>query len=428
VYQIDSFSEVLRAGGKLLRRPSRLGVSPTVWLLGLTSLCTDISSEMVASVLPLYALVKLKLDPFSIGVIGGVYLGAGSLVRLVGGGLADRTGRYKTVAAAGYTLSAATRLGLVAFGGSWASLLWLVSIDRLGKGVRSDARDALISFSGPPERLGTAFGVHRALDTAGALIGPLVAFGLLWAAPGAYDAVFVVSLCAAVIGLAILFLFVENATPTGPSLERRAQVTPGAIARLLRRPSIRPILTAGAVLNLATISDAFFFLTLQHRLEFQVGFFPLLYVATSAIYMILALPAGVLADRIGRTRVFIGSHVLLLVAYAALLRPSLGTVEIVGYVALLGAYYAGTDGVLMALVGARLPRSLRSTGMASVNTVVGLARFAASLLFGWLWTWGGLELAVAVAAAALLAAIVLGGYLLGWKEDFASFDDDPSAA
>jgi len=428
VYQIDSFSEVLRAGGRLLRRPSRLGVSPTVWLLGLTSLCTDISSEMVASVLPLYALVKLKLDPFSIGVIGGVYLGAGSLVRLVGGGLADRTGRYKTVAAAGYTLSAATRLGLVAFGGSWASLLWLVSIDRLGKGVRSDARDALISFSGPPERLGTAFGVHRALDTAGALIGPLVAFGLLWAAPGAYDAVFVVSLCAAVIGLAILFLFVENATPTGPSLERRAQVTPGAIARLLRRPSIRPILTAGAVLNLATISDAFFFLTLQHRLEFQVGFFPLLYVATSAIYMILALPAGVLADRIGRTRVFIGSHVLLLVAYAALLRPSLGTVEIVGYVALLGAYYAGTDGVLMALVGARLPRSLRSTGMASVNTVVGLARFAASLLFGWLWTWGGLELAVAVAAAALLAAIVLGGYLLGWKEDFASFDDDPSAA
>jgi MFS family permease len=426
MYQIDSSREVLSAAGKLLRQPSQLGVSRKVWLLGLTSLFTDISSEMVTSVLPLYALVKLKLDPLAIGLIGGVYLGAGSLVRLVGGGLADRTGRYKAVAAAGYTLSMASRVGLIALGGSWTSLLWLVSIDRLGKGIRSDARDALISFSVPRERLATAFGVHRALDTVGAMIGPLMAFGLLWVAPGAYDAVFVVSLCAALIGLSVLVLFVENAPAVVSTPTRREQVTLGAAVRLLRLSSVRPLLIAGAVLNLATISDTFFFLTLQRRLEFQVGFFPLLYVATSAVYMILALPAGVLADRAGRTRVFIGSHVLLVLAYAALLRPSLGGAEIAGYVVLLGAYYAGTDGVLMALVSARLPRALRSTGMAQVTTLAGLARFAGSLLFGWLWTWGGLEFAVATAAGALLAAIVLGVFLLGWKREMISFDDDPS--
>jgi MFS family permease len=426
VYQIDSSSAVLRVGGKLLRRPSQLGVNSRVWLLGLTSLFTDISSEMITSVLPLYALVKLRLDPWAIGLIGGVYLGAGSLVRLVGGGLADRTGQYKAVAAAGYTLSAACRVGLIAIGGSWASLLWLVSIDRLGKGVRSDARDAMISFSVPPERLATAFGVHRALDTVGAMLGPLIAFALLWVAPDAFDTVFVVSLCAAVIGLAVLVLFVENA-PASVSIGRRpADVTLGSAARLLRLSGVRPLLIAGVLLNLTTISDTFVFLTLQRRLEFHVGFFPLLYVATSAVYMILALPAGVLADRAGRKRIFIGSHVLLVIAYAALLRPSPGSVEIAGCVALLGAYYAGTDGVLMALVSARLPRVLRTTGLAQITTLAGLARFTGSLAFGWLWTWGGLEFAVGTAAAALIAAIVLSVFLLGWKRETTVFDDDAS--
>jgi MFS family permease len=424
VYQIDSSSAVLRVGEKLLRRPSQLGVSSKVWLLGLTSLLTDVSSEMITSVLPLYALVKLKLDPSAIGLINGVYLGAGSLVRLAGGGLADRTGQYKAVAATGYALSAACRVGLIAIGGSWASLLWLVSIDRVGKGIRSDARDAMISFSVSRERLATAFGVHRALDTVGAMIGPLMAFGLMWVAPDAYDAVFVVSLCAAVMGLAVLVLFVENAPASVCIRPRPAEVTLGGAMRLMRLPGVRPLLIAGALLNLTTISDTFVFLTLQRRLEFQVGFFPLLYVATSAVFMILALPAGILADRAGRTRIFIGSHVLLVLAYAVLLRPSLGSVEIAICVTLLGAYYAGTDGVLMALVSARLPPVLRTTGMAQVTTVVGLARFTGSLLFGWLWTLGGLEFAVTTVVGALVAAIVLGAFLLDLRRERTAFDDN----
>jgi predicted MFS family arabinose efflux permease len=246
----------------------------------------------------------------------------------------------------------------------------------------------------------------------------------MWVAPGAYDAVFVVSLCAAVMGLAVLVLFVENAPASVCIRPRPAEVTLGGAMRLMRLPGVRPLLIAGALLNLTTISDTFVFLTLQRRLEFQVGFFPLLYVATSAVFMILALPAGILADRAGRTRIFIGSHVLLVLAYAVLLRPSLGSVEIAICVTLLGAYYAGTDGVLMALVSARLPPVLRTTGMAQVTTVVGLARFTGSLLFGWLWTLGGLEFAVTTVVGALVAAIVLGAFLLDLRRERTAFDDN----
>jgi MFS family permease len=171
------------------------------------------------------------------------------------------------------------------------------------------------------------------------------------------------------------------------------------------------------VLNLATISDAFLYLTLQRRLEFQVGFFPLLYVVTAAIYMVLALPIGMLADRIGRTQVFIGSYLLLLLAYSALLLPSGGTAEVAGYLVLVGAYYAGTEGVVMALASARLPDDLRTSGMALVMTVSNLARLVGSILFGWLWTWRSVEFAVAAFGSGLIAAIVLAWFLLRSGEE-----------
>jgi MFS family permease len=418
MYQIESSRQILRTGRSLLqRRTTRLRVSANVLFLGGTSLFTDISSEMVTTVLPLYVLVNLNLTPMAFGVVDGLYLGAAAVVRLVGGFLADRTRRYKTVAVAGYTLSMLSRAGLLVFGSAWGWLLGVVLIDRLGKGIRSDSRDAMISFSTPRSGLATAFGVHRALDTAGAMIGPLIAFGILMLAPGAYDAVFVVSLCAALIGLGILVLFVENRPGAAPAPLSPAPVTVAMVARLVRLSEVRALVLAGGALNLATISDAFLYLTLQRRLDFQLGFFPLMYVATAAIYMVLALPMGVLADRIGGTRVLIGGYVLLLFAYSALLLPSAGTAEVAGYVVLLGAYYAGTDGVLMALASARLPEGLRTSGMALVMTVSNLARLVASILFGWLWTWRGIEFAVGVFASGLVAAIVLTSVLLGWRKE-----------
>jgi MFS family permease len=362
---------------------------------------------MVSTILPLYLVFGLHLTPLAFGVIDGLYLGASALVRLVAGFCADRSRRHKEVAVAGYALSALSRLGLLVVGGVWTALVAVVLIDRLGKGIRTAPRDALISLSSPRADLATAFGVHRALDTAGAMIGPLLAFGLLALTPGAYDAVFVVSLCAALIGLGILTLFVENHPLPIPLLEERPDVSLRAVTRLVRDRGFGPLLLVGGMLSLATMSDGFLYLTLQRRLDFNVGFFPLLYVATALIYMLLAVPVGNLADRVGRGRVFVGGYALLLLVYVSLLLPWMGTPQMAVYLALFGAYYAATDGVLMALASAVLPGELRTSGLALLTTATSLGRLVASILFGLLWTWRGVEAAIMVFVVGLVVAMLL---------------------
>src|SRR5919199_636394 len=210
MYQIGSLGDLLRLRGRARAvRPRGTGISRNVLFLGLTSLFTDISSEMVSTILPLYLVFYLRLTPVRFGVVDGLYQGVASFVYVAGGLAADRWRRHKEVAAAGYALSAACKLGLLAAGGAWVAIATAVVLDRAGKGVRTAPRDALISLSSAPAALASAFGVHRALDTAGAMLGPLVAFGLLAVAPNAFDAVFVASFCAALVGLAVLTLFVE---------------------------------------------------------------------------------------------------------------------------------------------------------------------------------------------------------------------------
>ena len=406
--------EVVNSGQLLKSRRGIPMVSRVVVMLGLTSLFTDISSEMVATILPMYLLFDLHLSPAAFGVIDGLYQGAAALVRIFGGVAADWSRRHKEVAVVGYALSAVARLGLLVVGNVWTLLAGIVMVDRLGKGIRTAPRDALISFNTPKEQLGTAFGVHRALDTAGAMIGPVLAFGLLTIAPGAYDAVFVVSLCAALIGLGFLTLFVQNpphAAMGGGGAERPA-VSWSTAAQLLRMPGVAPLLLVGSLLSLTTISDGFLYVTLQRRVEFAARFFPLLYVATAGVFMLLAVPAGRLADRVGRVRVFLGGYALLLIVYVSLLVPWTGPIPVIVDLILLGAYYAATDGVLMALAGALLPAGQRASGMALLTTGTSLARLAGSILFGLLWTWRGVGFAVALSLAGLSAAILVGSVAL----------------
>ncbi len=404
--------EVVNSGQLLKARRWIPLVSRTVVMLGLTSLFTDISSEMVATLLPLYLLFDLHLSPAAFGVIDGLYQGAAALVRIVGGLAADRSRRHKEVAIAGYALSAVARLGLFVVGNVWTLLAGVVMVDRLGKGIRTAPRDALISFNTPKEELGTAFGVHRAFDTAGAMIGPLLAFGMLTLAPGRYDAVFVISFCAALIGLGFLTLFVQNPVQATPSGADQSAVSWSTTAQLVRVQGVAPLLLVGSVLSLATISDGFLYITLQRRVEFAARFFPLLYVATAAVFMLLAVPAGRLADRVGRGRVFLGGYALLLIVYVSLLVPWTGPVSVIVDLIFLGAYYAATDGVLMALASAILPREHRAGGMGLVTTGTSLARLAGSIVFGLLWTWRGVTFAVVVSIAALSAAILVASIAL----------------
>jgi MFS family permease len=374
--------------------------------LGLTSLFTDVSSEMVSTILPVYLIFFLRLTPLQFGIIDGLYQGATALVRLAGGIMADRTRRHKEVAGAGYALSAACKLGLLAAGGAWTALAAVLVLDRTGKGIRTAPRDALISLSTPRANLAMAFGVHRALDTAGALLGPLVAFGLLAWAPNAFDAVFVVSFCVALVGLGVLVLFVENQPLDRETPANRGLSFP-TIGGLLATPRFRALALSGGVLGLVTMSDGFLYLGLQRRLDLGMGFFPLLYVVTALFYFLFAVPAGRLADRIGRGRTFITGYALLTLVYLALLLPSISYWQLIGLLALFGAYYAATDGVLMALASAALPPGVRSTGLAFLTTATSVARLLSSVLFGALWTWQGEQVAIILFLTGLLAALAL---------------------
>ncbi len=413
VYQVSNSAAVLRGHRRLLSRGrSESKVSRTVVLLGLTSLLTDISSEMVVTVLPLYLVYVGGFSPLAFGLIDGLYNGATAIVRLASGFIGDRWHRHKEVAATGYGLSAVCKLLLMTVGTAVSAIGAVVLLDRVGKGIRTAPRDAMISLSTPKDQLGTAFGVHRAMDTTGAMLGPLVAFGLLALAPLAFDSVFLVSFCLAVLGVAVLVVFVQPRAPATEAGEPAAAPSLRRAAGLLADARYRRLLVAGGALSLATASDAFIFLVLQEQLDLGASLFPLLFVGSAGTYMLLAVPMGRLADRVGRGRVLLGGYGLLLGVYLVLLSPLAGVAALVAALGMLGAYYAATDGVLMALGSAIVPEELRGSGLALLGTATSVARLVASLAFGALWTLWGMDVAmgcfsVALVAAAAVSAVVL---------------------
>ncbi|MGW6783295.1 MFS transporter [Streptomyces sp. NPDC054987] len=408
-------------GGGSGRAPA---VASTVLALGTVSMITDISSEMVTAVLPLYVIAGLGLSPLGFGALDGVYNGVSALVQLTGGHLADRVRNHKLVAGIGYGLSALCK-PLLLLAHSLGPISVVLALERTGKGLRTAPRDALISLSTPDALQGRAFGVHRAMDTTGALLGPLAAFLILGVAVDGYDAVFGVSACLAVLGVVVLVLFVPSgahaplprprpaAAPAAPPAPARPDpVRLRDAAALLRLPRLRALALCAVLLGLTTVSDAFVYLLLQRRTGIDDRWFPLLPLGTAAVFLLLAVPAGALADRIGRRTVFLTGHALLLAAYGLLLWapdwPALPYLVL----ALHGLFYAATDGVLPAAVAATVPGRLRATGLALVGTGQALARFGCSLAFGAAWTLWGTGPALAAAAAGLLCCAAVAGYVL----------------
>jgi MFS family permease len=411
MYQVQDSVALLRArrGFAAARKTGRPFVARTVLLLGLTSLFTDISSEMVAAILPLYTVQVLGLNPLSYGVLNGIYQGGSAFTRLIFGFVADRMSRYREIAGLGYSLSAICKLGLLAttaFGGLAAVLF----IDRVGKGIRTAPRDAMISLSSPQEELGTAFGVHRAMDTCGAMLGPLLGFALLALTPNEYHGIFLISFCFALIGVAILLLLVDDPArdpeaveaaaaeaatlaPAAPAAPAPAEADEPAGGRLTLRGAkgllgdgpIGGLVVIAFLLGLATIGDGFLYLQLRERLDFADSLFPLLYVGTSSIFMVMAVPAGRLSDRIGRAKVFTFGYAILLALYVVLLSGASGDLLLPATLLGLGIFYASTDGVLAALGSAAVPEAVRGTGLAALGTATGLAQLGASIAFGALW-------------------------------------------
>jgi MFS family permease len=381
-------------------------VATTVLLLGVVSLLTDVSSEMVSAVLPLYLTAQVGLGFLGYGFIDGMYQGVSALVRVAGGYAGDRGNQPKWVAAAGYGLSAASRLAMLPAHGLTA-ITAVITADRLGKGLRTAPRDALIANASEPGMLGRSFGVHRALDTAGAAAGPLIAFALLAVVPASYGSVFTASFAFAVVGLAVLVLFVPSQRVASGPRPRLSGLVREVTGARLRRP-----LVAVALLGLLTVGDGFLYLSLQKRDHLASVLFPLLYVGTNIAYLCLAIPMGRLADRIGRVRVLVGGHLTLIVVYLAAAGPFTGPTATVVVLLLLGTFYAATDGVLAALVSRLVAPEARGSGIAAAQTGVAIARFASSVAFGGLWVVVGPRHGLLLMAALLAAALPVAAWLL----------------
>ncbi|MFD5828128.1 MFS transporter [Lentzea sp. NPDC060358] len=375
----------------------------TVFALGTVSLLTDVSAEMITAFLPVYLLFTLQLGYAQFGLLDGIYTGATAVLRLVGGGVSDKFRKPKAVAAAGYGLSAATKLFFPLVGASPFGIGALMAADRAGKGIRTAPRDAMISLATPEDRLGAAFGVHRSMDTFGALLGPLITFLLLAQIGMVPGPIFAVSAAFAVVGLIVLVSFVrepKTGKPKGPRPSFRAGLN------LLTDKQFRRTTIAAGLLGLATVSDAFVYVLVQKATNISLGYLPLLPLGTAVVFLAAAAPLGKLSDRVGRWRMFLCGHALLLGVYALLFIPEGGMGIAIAALLLHGLFYAATDGVLSAKVSETAPESLRASGLSVVQTGQALGRLVSSVAFGLLLQYTSISVGVTVALAALTVMLI----------------------
>ena len=292
----------------------------------------------------------------------------------------------------------------------------MTAVDRVGKGMRTAPRDALLSLNSAPGMMATSFAVHRALDAGGSLLGPITAFVLASRMPNAYGSLWVTSFIFALLGVAILMLLVENPLT---AISSSGPATLGNAMRFLKSSKrFQGLAIIAGLLGVATVSDGFVYLLLQEESGMATQFFPLYYVATASVYMLLSVPIGKIADRLGRKEVLLGGYSLLGIVYVLLgtgfLTHGFPAVPLL----LFGLYYAATEGVLMAIASNMIPSGLRTTGLALLTTAIGIGKMISSVAFGYLWESQGR----AVAAGSFLAilAVVL---MLSWKT-LASMGDE----
>lgn len=366
--------------------------------LGLTSLFTDASTEMIVPVLPFFITVTLGAPVAVLGIIEGAAESAASLLRLGSGWLSDHSGRRKPFLVFGYGLSTAAKAAF-AFAASWPALMGLRLADRLGKGLRNPPRDALIADSVLPGQRGRAFGLHRALDTLGAAIGPLVAFAMLAVWPGDYRRIFAATLIPGALSLIALIWFVRSVRRV-PAASRPLAATVRELGSPFRR-----FVIADTVFQLGNSSMAFVLLRARAGGMLE-GFLPLAYVLYNVVSASLSLPLGALSDRIGRRQLILAGYGLFAGVYA-LLAYSGSPAFVVTALALLGVHAALLAGAQRSLIADMVPAERRATAYGVHHTAVGLALLPASALAGWLWDVRGPRVAFATDAALAGVAALL---------------------
>ena len=378
-----------------------LSLPRTVWLIGLISLLNDSASEMIYPLVPLYLASVLMAGPRALGLIEGIAEATASLLKLFSGVIVDHTCRAKPWVVAGYALAGFAR-PLIAFATSWPGLLLLRFADRVGKGLRTSPRDALLAGSVDPSVRGLAFGLHRAMDNAGAVVGPLFAALLLGLGWGLRDVfLFAIVPAVACLGLALML---REPKPDG----KRPKPTAFSWRLVGLPPAFRRYLVVLALFTLGNSSNMFLLLRAR-ELGLPEAQVPLAWAAVSFIAMLFSTPLSALSDQVGRVRLIVVGWVAYGSFYLGLgLLPPGTPLALFGLFAFYGVFMAATEGVEKALVADLAPPDLRGTAFGWFNLTAGLMLLPASLLFGALYQGAGALAAFAFSAAfALTAALLL---------------------
>ena len=385
---------------------SRFELPRPVWLLGWVSFFTDTATEMIYPLLPMFLTRVLGASAMSIGVIEGIAEAANSILKVLSGRLSDRSGSPKPLVLAGYAISSAVR-PLIAIATAWPHVLGLRFADRVGKGIRGAPRDAMLATFADPQQRGRVYGFHRAMDHAGAVLGPLLASLFLFIYPGEYRTLFALTIIPGIIVIVLLMRVPSVRTRHRPEAANAAgQVS--ASTEQTRRSELTRALAVILLFSLGNASDAFLLLRLSD-LGIAAAWIPLLWSALHAVKVVSSAVGGDLSDRFGRrTLIAIGWLVYALVyaGFGFFESPAIVVAVFLAY----GLYFGLTEGAEKAWVADLTEPSHRGTAFGYYNAILGTGSLAASVLFGLIWTRISPPAAFFTGAAlSLLATVLLWG-------------------
>jgi MFS family permease len=352
-----------------------LGLSRTVLVLGIVSLLIDISSEMIYPLIPIFLNDVLHASKTYIGLIEGVAESTASILKVFSGWLSDRLGKRKFIVFWGYGISVFSR-PILATATSWIDVLVYRFTDRVGKGVRTAPRDAIIADSTEQNILGKAFGFHRTMDTTGAVIGPAIAFAILGLFSGGFHLVFWISIIPGILALLCIAIFVQDVKKH--TLTERPQIT----LRHLNR-DFKVFLIIVTIFTLGKTSEAFLVLRAQ-ELGVSIATIPLIYLTFNMVSAFFSTPAGIIADRFGKRKTILSSYFLfslIFFGFAVATNLAHAWLLFIAY----GIFVAMNEGVQRAYVATVIRPEIMATGYGVYHTIIGISSLPSSIIGGVLW-------------------------------------------